>query len=223
MPRVNRYLADGYPYHVINRGNGKQKIFHKSQDFEVFIKIMKEAKEHYPINIFAYCLMPNHFHLVLMSDRSDYLSKWMHWLMSTHANRYRQHYNSTGHIWQGRYKSFIIQLDKHLLTVLRYIEGNPLRAGLVFSAKDWHWSSINQRIYKENDNIIDNLPISLPPDWIKFVDEPLTKKELRKIRQSVIRQAPYGNFDWQKKICQKFNIECTLRPRGRPKKDKNGI
>lgn len=219
MPRIHRYLADGYFYHVINRGNGKQKIFHKDQDFAVFIQIMKEAKKHFSIDIFAYCLMPNHFHMVLMPNQPDHLSMWMHWLMSTHANRYRQHYKTTGHLWQGRFKSFIIQNDEHLITVLRYVEANPLRAGLVFSAKDWLWSSLRERIDERTETIISDLPFELSSDWIKFVDEPLTKKELERIRQSVIRQSPFGTLEWQNEISKELNIECTLRPRGRPRKE----
>jgi len=221
MPRVHRYLADGYFYHVINRGNGKQKIFHKDQDFAVFIQIMKEAKKHFSIDIFAYCLMPNHFHMVLMPNQPDHLSMWMHWLMSTHANRYRQHYKTTGHLWQGRFKSFIIQNDEHLITVLRYVEANPLRAGLVFSAKDWLWSSLRERIDERTETIISDLPFELSSDWIKFVDEPLTEKELERIRQSVIRQSPFGTLEWQNEISKELNIECTLRPRGRPRKESN--
>ncbi len=219
MPRIHRYLADGYFYHVINRGNGKQKIFHKDQDFAVFIQIMKEAKKHFSIDIFAYCLIPNHFHMVLMPNQPDHLSMWMHWLMSTHANRYRQHYKTTGHLWQGRFKSFIIQNDEHLITVLRYVEANPLRAGLVFSAKDWLWSSLRERIDERTETIISDLPFELSSDWIKFVDEPLTEKELERIRQSVIRQSPFGTLEWQNEISKELKIECTLRPRGRPRKE----
>lgn len=219
MPRVNRCLADGFIYHVINRSNNKQKVFHKDQDFKVFIKLMEKAKEHYPINIFAYCLMPNHFHFVLIPSLPNHLGKWMHWLMTTHARRYHYYYNTSGHIWQGRFKSFIIQNDEHLLTVLRYVERNPVRARHVFSARDWLWSSHRERIGIELEKIIDNIPIKLPSDWRKYVDEPLTGKELEKLRQSVNRQSPFGDVEWQKKMSQKLGLEHTLRPRGRPKRE----
>lgn len=219
MPRVYRYLEEGYSYHVLNRGNGKQKIFHKDQDFAAFVQIMKEAKDRFPMDIFAYCLMPNHFHMVLMPNQPGHLSMWMHWLMSTHANRYRQHYKTTGHLWQGRFKSFIIQNDKHLLTILRYVEGNAVRAGLVFSAKDWLWSSLRERLGEKEEKIINHLHVELPSDWMRFVDEPLTERDVEKIRQSVIRQAPFGNYGWQKRISKNLNIESTLRPRGRPRKE----
>ena len=218
MPRVKRGLSDGLIYHVLNRGNGKEEIFHKEKDFWAFIELIKQAKKRHPIDIFAYCLMPNHFHLVVRPFQANYLSKWMQWLMTSHVRRYHRHYKTTGHIWQGRFKSFIIQKDEHLLTVLRYVERNPVRARLVFSARDWRWSSHRERISKELEKVIDNIPISLPYEWNKYVDEPLTEIELEKLRQSLIRQSPFGSVEWQKKISQKLGLEHTLKPRGRPRK-----
>jgi putative transposase len=218
MARVKRCLADGLTYHVINRGNGKQKVFHKNQDFNAFIRLMKEAKKRYPLNIYAYCLMPNHFHLVLMPNQPHHLSKWMHWLMTTHARRYHYFYKTSGYIWQSRFKSFIIQNDEHLITVLRYVEGNPARAKLVLSSKDWLWSSYRERIGKESGKILDPLPIKLPSNWTEYVDKHLTCVESENLRQSVNRQAPFGDIEWQKKTSQQLGLEQTLRSRGRPKK-----
>jgi putative transposase len=187
---------------------------------------MKQAKERYSVKIFAYCLMPNHFHMVLMSDKGEDLSKWMQWLMTSHVRRYHRHYGSSGHIWQGRFKSFIIQRDEHLLMVLRYVEGNPVRAGLVRSAKDWLWSSHNARIVREGQSLssketvpfIDELPIEIPKAWNRYVDEPLTEKESESLRRSVNRQSPFGDFEWQGRISKEFGLESTLRQRGRPGK-----
>jgi putative transposase len=124
MPRISRGLVDNSVYHVINRGNGGQVVFRKDKDYEAFIDIVLEARLNYSVKVFAYCLMPNHFHMVLMPDRAEHLSKMMQWLMTSHVRRYHRHYGTSGHIWQGRYKSFLIQKDSHLLTVLRYVESN---------------------------------------------------------------------------------------------------
>ncbi len=110
---------------------GGQAIFHKDQDYRSFNELMKEAKERSSVKIFAYCLMPNHFHLVLQPDRAYKLSKWMQWLMTSHVRRYHRHYQTSGHVWQGRFKSFIVKEDDYLLTLLRYVEGNPVRAGMM--------------------------------------------------------------------------------------------
>jgi len=217
MPRISRGLFDDSIYHIINRGNGGQIVFQKDKDYEAFINLMGKAKTRYDIRIFAYCLMPNHFHMVLMPHRSKDLSQWMQWLMTSHVRRYHRHYGTRGHIWQGRYKSFLIKIDSHLLTVLKYVEGNPLRAGLVNSAKDWLWSSHMESIGKRQHLLIDEAPIELPREWGKFVDEPMTEKELERLRQSVNRQSPYGDSLWQIKACKEFGLESTIRPRGRPR------
>jgi putative transposase len=218
MPRVVRGLADSLIYHVLNRGNGRQKVFHKDRDYEAFINLMKQAKERHSVKIFAYCLMPNHFHMVMMPDKGKELSRWMQWLMTSHVRRYHRHYGSSGHIWQGRFKSFIIQKDEHLLMVLRYAEGNPVRARLVNSAKEWLWSSHRDRICRGKNSLVDDVPIELPANWDRYVDEPLAEKELEMLQQSVNRQSPYGQTEWQIKITKELGLESTIRARGRPKK-----
>ena len=218
MPRIARGLANKQIYHVFNRGNGKQKVFHKEQDYAAFIKLMSEAKKRYPLKIFAYCLMPNHFHLVLMPEEAINLSKWMHWLMTSHVRRYHKHYETSGHIWQGRFKSSLIQQDEHLLIVLRYVEGNPVRAGLVSFAKEWQWSSHNERI-EHNYKLVDEVPVDTPEEWRRYVDTPLTDKELEKLRQKLRRQSPFGDEEWTERISKEFGLESTIRPIGRPRKE----
>lgn len=223
MPRIARGLVGGFIYHVINRGNFKQQVFHKKKDYSVFIKLMDEAKSRYRVEILAYCVMPNHFHMVLKPDHGDELSKYMQWLMTSHVRRYHRHYDSVGHIWQGRFKSFIIQEDSHLLTVLRYVEGNPVRAGLVVSAREWAWSSHGERtgcfVIR---SLISEIPILLPENWSAFVDEPITAMELEKVRNSIERQAPYGSSGWRDNLSKELGLESTIRPRGRPKKVREG-
>ena len=220
MPRIARGLVDGFTYHVLNRGNGKQEVFHKAKDYEAFLDLLKEAKTRYSVEMFAYCLMPNHFHLVLRPYHADELSKFMHWLTTSHVRRYHRHYGTTGHVWGGRYKSFIIQDGRYLLMVMRYVEGNPVMANLVNSAKDWLWSSHRGRIGERFSIIFDKVPIELPEDWDKYVNEPLTNTELEKFHQSVTRHSPFGNPTWQIKICKELGLESTIRPRGRPRKQK---
>jgi putative transposase len=218
MPRIARGLVDGFIYHVINRGNGRHEVFHKDQDYRSFIKLMIEAQSRKLLKVLAYCVMPNHFHMLLMPSKGVELSKWMQWLMTSHVRRYHRHYKSSGHVWQGRFKSFIVQKDDHLLTVIRYIERNPVRAGLVRTAKDWSWSSYRGRCASNPALLLSELPIELPMNWQEYVDTPLTDKELEKMRRSVNRQSPYGNPEWQKQICLKFGLMNTLNPKGRPGK-----
>lgn len=219
MPRIARGLVGGAIYHILNRGNGRQEVFHKEYDYKAFIDLMAKSKKLCPIKIFAYCLMPNHFHMVLMPSKAEDLSRYMHWLMSSHVRRYHRHYGSSGHIWQGRYKSFIIQEDEHLLMVLKYVEANPIRAGLVKSSKEWLWSSHKDRL-NGTYSLLNKSPLSLPDNWVEYVNGPFLEKDLKNIRKSVNRQSPYGLLPWQIEISRNLGLESTLRPPGRPRKNK---
>src|SRR2546429_218454 len=147
MPRRLRQAAGGYVYHVLNRGVGRYAFFKKTTDYDAFVRVLAEAHERTPMRVLGYCLMPNHLHLVLWPRKDGELSEFMRWLTVTHTQRWHARYHSqgTGPIYQGRFKSFPIAEDDHLLTVLRYVERNPLRAGLVRSAAKWRWSSLGQR------------------------------------------------------------------------------
>ncbi len=220
MPRIPRGFVDGCFYHVLNRGNAGQQVFHTEEDYRHFISLMKEAKERFPVKLFAYCLMPNHFHMVVQPDRGEELSRWMHWLMTSHVRHYHRLYQTSGHVWQGRFKSFLVQGDRYLLAVLRYVEGNPVRAGLVKAAGDWPWSSHGERLGSSSQfRLMDAPPLDLPPDWDEFVSRPLLEKELARIRQNILRQAPYGDTDWCLAVAREVGLESTLRPRGRPRKN----
>ena len=147
MPRTARASAGNYCYHVLNRGNARQEVFHKPEDYAAFLRLMAEANERPQgpsMRILAYCLMPNHFHLVLWPRDDGDLSRWMQWLLTSHVRRYHRHYGGSGHVWQGRFKAFPIQKDDHLLAVLRYVERNPLRARslAVRKAERWPGSSV---------------------------------------------------------------------------------
>jgi len=159
------------------------------------------------------------FHLLLQPPKAEELSKWMQWIMTSHVRRYHRHYGTSGHVWQGRYKSFIVQQDEHLLTVIRYVEGNPVRAGLAESAENWRWSSHRERIGKRSENLIAALPIPLPENWTEYVDTALTSTEIERLRRSVNRQAPYGKEAWMHKLCAVLGLESTVRERGRPRKE----
>ena len=120
------------------------QVFHKDGDYAAFLKLTKQANERIQMRLLAYCLMPNHFHMVLWPINDGDLSDWMQWLTTAHVRRYHRHYKSSGHVWQGRFKSFPIQSDEHLLTVMRYVERNPVRAQPLptLKSQDWPWSSV---------------------------------------------------------------------------------
>ncbi len=120
-------------------------VFHDDGDYGAFLQLLAAANRRLPMRLLGYCLMPNHFHLVLWPYGDGDLGRWMQWLLTSHVRRYHRHYESSGHVWQGRFKAFPIQEDEHLLTVLRYVERNALRANLVAAAELWNWSSLAWR------------------------------------------------------------------------------
>ena len=134
----------------------------------------------------------------------------MQWLLTSHVRRYHKYYGSSGHVWQGRFKIFPVQRDEHLLMMLRYVLQNPVRSGLAELVGDWPWSS-----WRRNE-LADPWPIEVEDDWMKKLAAPLSAPELASIRESVNRQSPFGEKNWQTKIASQFGLESTLRPRGRP-------
>jgi len=278
MPRVARRLVDGCCYHILNRGNARQRVFHDDADFQSFMDLLAEGKERFSVDLFAYCLMPNHFHLLLgtgsegacpsgldvcgtgsegacpsgsavtdelktlnsegFSDSKTKgtgtigsnsiepvpedpgtgtigsssmepvprepvpkpaISKFMQWVTTTHVRRYHRRYRSSGHVWQGRFKGFLVQEDNHLLTVARYVESNPLRAGLVARAVEWPWSSIGENAGMAERGLTTAMPVPYSGDWAAFVDEPLTGKEQGRVSRSLLRQIPFGSDAWLSK------------------------
>ncbi|MBT0653100.1 REP-associated tyrosine transposase [Geomobilimonas luticola] len=188
MPRTARTIEDEGIYHILNRGNGQQRVFQKDGDYQVFLLLLGQMKSEFGIDLFSYCLMPNHFHLLVKVQNGESLSRGMQWFMTTHVRRYHRHYRTSGHLWQGRYKNFAIQDDDHFLTVARYVEGNPVRAGLVETAADWVWSSHRGRCGIDTDSLIAPLPVHYAGNWTEFVDTPMTGIELAKVRKKIERQ-----------------------------------
>lgn len=210
MPRIPRGQVGGYAYHILNRGNGGATVFRKDGDFTAFLDLLFAAKRKFRVNIFSVCLMSNHFYLVAQPAGEATLSPFMQWWMTSHVRRYHQHYGSHGHVWQGRFKSFPIQQDAHLLTAIRYVLRNPVRAGLVERVIDWPWSSL--RFPKVSDPI----PVDLPGDWLQWIDQPLFDHELLTLRTCVNRHQPFGAEEWRTSIAAALGLESTLRSRGRP-------
>jgi putative transposase len=216
MPRGARDARGGYCYHVLNRGNARRTVFHKEADFAAFVKLLREAGERLDVRLLAYCLLPNHFHLLLWPRADGDLSAYMMWLTTAHVRRYHRHYHSSGHVWQGRFRSFPIQEDEHLLTVHRYIERNAVRAGLVARAQDWLWSSAAP--HREGMPLLAQGPVAHALDWLRHVNEPQTEAEVEALRECIRRRRPYGDEAWTQQTARRMGLEASLRPRGRPRK-----
>jgi putative transposase len=227
MGRPKRAAIGGLIYHVLNRANARLPIFEKDEDYEAFERILEQAVERTEARLLSYCLMPNHWHLVVCPPRDGDLSKFTGWLTLTHTQRWHAHRNSVGegHVYQGRFKSFPIQDDQHFITVCRYVERNALRAKLVTKAENWRWSSLWRwsKGSAKHKEILSTWPVRRVANWVNFVNEPQSDSELKAIRQSVKRGCPLGNESWSRKIVKQLGLESTLRPQGRPKKDSNHV
>ena len=221
----------GLVYHVLNRGVGRMKLFEDDADYAAFERVLAEAVERRPgVRLLGYCQMPNHWHLVLWPRGGDDLSEFMRWLTVTHTQRWHAHRHTagTGPIYQGRFKSFPVERDEHLVTVLRYAERNALRAGLVGPrgrGEDWRWGSlwrwVNRRLASANPPeapVLSAWPVDRPRGWAALVNEPLSEAELSAVRRSAQRGSPFGGDAWVRRTAERLGLQSALRPRGRPRK-----
>ncbi|EAQ77968.1 transposase [Blastopirellula marina] len=222
MPRQKRADEAGAIYHTLNRGNARQAIFRKAEDYEAFLRTLAQGLERYPVELFSFTLMPNHWHLVLRPAEDGMMGRLLRWVTATHTQRHHAHYRTAGegHLYQSRFKSFPIADDDHFLVVCRYVERNPLRANLVKRAEDWRYGSLFRWSQKadRDPRLLSAWPIARSPKWTERVNQPLSEKELADLRQCVSRGRPFGDEKWTQEIARKSGLEYTLRSRGRPRK-----
>ncbi len=216
MPRRKRIAAGGVVFHVINRAIGRMKLFRSDSDYTTFETLLLEKASALGMRVCAYCIMPNHWHLVLWPWQDNDLPRFMHRLTLSHAIRWRQATETVGqgHLYQNRYKSFPVQTNEHYWTVVRYVERNPLRARLVDRAEDWPFSSLMKR--SDMNRSLSDGPLTTPKNWIEHVNRALTGSELAAISQSVRRGAPFGTASWREEAARVLELESCSRSRGRP-------
>ncbi len=224
MGRPLRESVGGLAYHVLNRGAGRQDLFRKPEDFDAFLRVVDHVQERVAVPVVCFCLMSNHWHLVLRPRRDGELSEFMRLLQVTHAQRHHAHHHTsgTGPLYQGRFKSFPFQGDRHAETVIRYVERNALRAGLCERAEGWRWGSSHLRYAKGVAMPEWLLPESRWPtkvgdDYLRWLNRPQTAAEEEAMAICIRRGRPYGSEEWTRKVAKKLGLESTIRPRGRPR------
>lgn len=218
MPRTARAAIGGVVYHVLNRGNDRARLFHTPADFDAFLKVLVEGHKHASVELLAFCIMGNHWHLILRPRRDTDLAGYLSWITNTHVKRYRARRRGTsGHLYQGRFKSFPVEDDQHLLTVIRYVEANPLRAKMVKRAQNWHWSSLGCA-RETREALLSEWPVDRPSDWSAMVNRDMRQGELNMVRTSIERGRPFGSKAWVVRMAKAMGLGFTLRPRGRPPK-----
>lgn len=152
MPRAARLILENACYHIITRGNEKHTVFKDHHDFEEYMELVSRYKYRYCSKVYGWCLMNNHVHMVVESKN---LSKFMHGISMSYAKYFRYKYKGTGHLWQDRYKSFILQKDEYLINCVSYVEYNPVRANIVSRPEEYLWSSYKSRILGCEERLLD--------------------------------------------------------------------
>ena len=211
MPRIPRGAIAGQVVHALNRGNRRATLFEQADDYQNFIRLMAEARDRFGLKVYAFCIMPNHFHLAAEGTTDNCLSEFMQWWLTSHVRRYHQLRGTSGHVWQGRFKSIPVRHDEHMLTLLRYVLLNPLRAGLTRTTTEWPWLSLHA------PGIVDPWPVRVVEPVTDFLARGVPPEELKRIRNCIVRQAPYGDDEWARQFAHEEGMDPSLAPRGRPR------
>lgn len=222
MSRPPRAAEGGLVYHAGNRAVARSAIFEGAGDYEAFLRVLAEAVARQRMRLLAYCVMPDHFHLIVWPREDGDLPAFMRWLTMTHTQRWHasRHSAGSGHVYQGRYKSFPVQDDGHFLALCRYVERDALRAGLADRAEDWPWGSLRRPGAAPGAPRpeMSPWPIARPRRWVARVNAALTPAEEEAIARSMRRGQPLGDPEWQGSTADRLGLRSTLRPRGRPRR-----
>lgn len=220
MPRPRRADFADTTYHVINRANARMQIFATSADYNQFENVLFEAQDRVRMRIYAYTVMPNHWHLIVSPRIDGDLMRFVGWLSLTHTKRWHRDHESvgTGHLYQGRYKAFPIGTDEYFLTACRYVEQNPLRANLVSRAQDWRWGSLWKRENgsEQEGRLLSQWTTERPHSYLQWVNECDADDRFTRIRTCVNKGQPFGSPSWTETITKQFGLETTFRSVGRP-------
>jgi putative transposase len=196
----------------LNRGNARQTIFHKHEDYQAFLRVLGEGLERYPVELFSFTLMPNHWHMVLRPGEDGQMGRLLRWVTATHTQRYHAHYHTSGqgHVYQARFKSFPVADDDHFLVVCRYVK----------HAEDWQYGSLWRWSQTPTPfpKLLSPWPIARTSNWIERVNQPLSERELEALRVCVQRDRPFGDERWMVAVAERCGLGYTLRSRGRPRK-----
>jgi putative transposase len=219
MPRRRIHGASEIAFHVFNRAAWKRPIFDTPASRDTFVDLLVDARRRVPIRLLTFCVMPTHFHLVVWPADVGQLPAFMHWLTGTHAQRWRSGRGTTGGgaVYQGRYKAVPTQTDRHLLRLCRYVERNPVRAGLVLCGEGWRWSGLGQRQLAVPDIALDEWPVDRPDGWADIVNRPESERELLAIRECLIRSRPMGDPEWRDRTSRQLGL--ATRGPGRPRRE----
>jgi putative transposase len=216
MARLARVVVPSYPHHVTQRGNRRQAVFFSDEDYVAYIQLLVTAKEQAEVEVWAYCLMPNHVHLVVTPKTEDGLRKFLGEAHRRYTRRINFREGWRGYLWQGRFHSFV--MDEHyLLAVVRYVELNPVRAGLCDTTSGWRWSSVHAHLSGEDDDLVTVKPmLDRINNWSDYLGEKMDAEKWERIRKHGNTGRPLGDDDFIDVIEKKVG-RCLRKQRPGPK------
>ena len=228
MARHPRLAVANAVYHVLNRGNNHQVIFIDNKDSQYFIEKLKEVKEKYQCKLYSYVLMPNHIHLLIEPLIAQDMAKFMKAITQRYGQYINKKYERTGTLWEGRYKSCLVSKDDYFITCCKYIEMNPVRAGIVSKPEEYQWSSYNIKIGMKNNYLLDSdiwcetlgkNNKEREEKYKELFDEIMTESKLKEIRESIIKNKIYGSDGFKKEIEGKFGCKIETKKKVRPENE----
>jgi len=227
MGRLPRLIFTGLIYHVVNRGNSRQKVFLDEADFEKYWELLKRYKKQYSFKLYHYVLMNNHIHLLLESSEKGTISKIMQGVTISHTRYFNNKYDNIGHVWQGRFKSPVIEKDSYLLQCGRYVELNPVRAKIVQEPGEYRWSSYRFYAYGESNELLDEDPlyetfgkekVDREKEYRGFIKDGIPDDVLNHIRYSITSDHILGEDTFIEQLENKLSFKRRNRSKGRPRK-----
>ena len=217
MPRIARLTSVGYPHYITQRGNNRQQIFLNDRDRAYYVSLLAEHSSECMCDIYAFCLMENNVHLVLLPKKEHSLAKMMQKISLRYTQHFNNKYRQTGRLWECRFHSAIIDPTEYLWPVCRYVERNPLRQRMVSKAEDYTWSSANT---DTSAGFIKQFRTTAQQrkEYAEYLQHHDTEEDIRHIKQAVISNRPIGSETFIGEIEQLTGVNLHRRPRGRPPK-----
>jgi putative transposase len=230
MARLARLVVPNYPHHLIQRGNDRQLVFRDEEDCSVFLQCLRDASRRFKVAVHAYVLMPNHFHLLATPLDEIGLARMMQWVGRYYVPYFNHKYQRTGTLWQGRYRTTLIDPERYLLPCSRYIELNPVRAELAAAADHYPWSSCAHHIGIKADPLVSdhalywalgNTPFQREAAYKEGLAHPLKPEEIEEIRAATNKGWILGTESFKQSIAKLTSRRLDPIKKGRPKKSTN--
>mgnify|MGYP001612411988 FL=1 len=220
MPRIARAVAVGYPHHIVQRGNNKEKVFFNKKDREKYLSLLNKYADKWISPVLAYCLMSNHVHLLARPKKEESLYKMMQGVTLCYTQYINRTYKRTGRLWESRYYSCIVDKERYLWAVARYIEQNPKRARIVKREEDYPYSSAKAHIVGIEDEVLGEelFEEGQRKDYVELMRSSIPEEEVNRIRYSTRTGRPFGSDGFISKMEKKLDKRFLLKPPGRQRK-----